>query len=209
MKKILQRIQSLWSQKRMNNSGKIIFFSGPSGVGKGTIINALRDKHPEWVFPPSCTTRKPRPGEIDGETYYFISGTEFRKKSAADDFLEFAEVHGKTLYGTLKEKLLKPKNEGKIVIREFDVQGFSQARKMLNRKDFVGIFVNVEGGKKELSQRIVERAPIKNEELAERMMSYDKEVSKIELYDHVIFSVHGKIDQMIHQAETIILDSIK
>lgn len=186
------------------NKGKIIFFSGPSGVGKGTIINALRAKYPDWAFPPSCTTRAPRPGEIDGETYYFISEAEFRAKIAAGDFLEFAEVHGKTLYGTLKEKLIQPKNEGKIVIREFDVQGFTQAREMLEREDYVGIFVNVEGGKEELKTRITERAPIEAAELDARMVSYDQELSKIDLYDHVVYSVHGKIDEMIQEVEDII-----
>ena len=191
------------------NKGKIIFFSGPSGVGKGTIINALRRKHPEWVFPPSCTTRNPRPNEVDGETYYFISETEFREKIAAGDFLEFAEVHGKTLYGTLKEKLIKPKNKGKIVIREFDVQGFTQAREKLNKSDYIGIFVAPHGGKEELIRRIKGRAPISDVELAARMVSLEKELSKKELYDHVVYSVNGKIRTMINEAEQIIFNSIK
>ncbi len=191
-----------------NKAGKIIFFSGPSGVGKGTIINALREKHTDWVFPPSCTTRTPRPGEKDGETYFFIDETTFRNKIATGEFLEFAEVHGKTLYGTLREKLLQPKNEGKIVIREFDVQGFKQAREKLNRDDYISIFVNIEGGKKELIKRITGRAPISDEELAARMVSYDQEVAHIDLYDHVVYSKTGKIKAMIEETEKIIRTSI-
>ena len=89
------------TKKPKQPRGKIFFFSGPSGVGKGTLINHLRETRTDFVFPPSCTTRDPRPGEIDGETYYFITKQEFEAKIKAGDFLEYAHVHGDTYYGTL------------------------------------------------------------------------------------------------------------
>ena len=123
--------------------GKIFFISGPSGVGKGTLINALRENHTEFEFPPSCTTRDPRPGEINGKTYFFITKDEFEQKIKNNEFLEYACVHGKNFYGTLKAPLLDPIKNGKIVIREFDVQGFEQARERLPRESFVSIFLKV------------------------------------------------------------------
>lgn len=191
----------------MNKKGKIFFISGPSGVGKGTLISALRKRHSDWSFPPSCTTRQPRAGEIDGVTYFFISHEKFREKIAAGDFLEYAEVHQGNLYGTLREKLLNPAKLGKTVIREFDVQGFDQARKMLNREDYVSIFLQTEGGVEELVKRITERAPISDEELAHRVKSMKNEFAHVKLYDNIVFSRENKIEEMIVEVEGIISDN--
>lgn len=187
--------------------GKIFFISGPSGVGKGTLINALRERHGDWVFPPSCTTRDPRPGEIDGETYYFISREEFRKRIAAGDFLEYAEVHGGNLYGTLQQKLIEPMQNGKIVIREFDVQGYTQAVERLPREYYESIFLYPADGVEELVRRIKERAPIADEEVERRLESMRKELDKAELYDHWVYSKAGEIDDMVVGAEAVILKS--
>lgn len=188
------------TQKR----GKIFFISGPSGVGKGTLIDALRNRHPELIFPPSCTTRDPRPGEKEGETYYFISKEEFEAKIEAGDFLEYAVVHGGNFYGTLKEPLLKPIEEGKNVIREFDVQGFAQARERLDRNDFVSIFLQPAEDVETLVERIRARAPISDEEVAKRVTSMQKELDMAHIYDHQIISRAGQIEALIQDAETII-----
>ena len=187
--------------------GKIFFISGPSGVGKGTLISALRQRHPNWVFPPSCTTRQPRKGEKDGETYYFISRKKFREKIEAGDFLEYAEVHHGNLYGTLREKLLNPAKNGKIVIREFDVQGFDQARKKLKREDYVSIFLQTEGGIDELIKRITKRSPISEEELSRRLESMKNEFAHAKLYDYIVFSRENKILEMVEEVETIIANN--
>ncbi len=188
--------------------GKIFFISGPSGVGKGTLINALRQRHKDWVFPPSCTTRKPRTGEIDGVTYFFISREKFREKIAAGDFLEYAEVHQGNLYGTLREKLLTPIHQGKIVIREFDVQGFDQARQKLDREDYVSIFLKTEGGIEELVKRIMKRAPMSEEELQRRIKSMENEFAHASLYDYTVFSRENKIEEMVTEVEEIIKNNI-
>jgi guanylate kinase len=187
--------------------GKIFFISGPSGVGKGTLISALRERHLDWEFPPSCTTRDPRKGEINGKTYFFISRKKFQEKIDAGDFLEYAEVHQGNLYGTLKNKLLNPVKLGKIVIREFDVQGFDQARKKLDHKDYISIFLQTEGGAEELVKRITERAPMSEEELAHRIKSMKNEFIHAKLYDYVVFSRENQIEQMIIEVEEIITDN--
>jgi guanylate kinase len=187
------------------HTGKIIFISGPSGAGKGTLINVLREKHPEWSFPPSCTTRDPRPGEIEGETYFYISREEFQAKIESGDFLEYAEVHGGNLYGTLKTPLLEGVKNGKIVVREFDVQGFSQARERLPREAFSSIFLRPAESVEDLVERIRARAPISDEEVACRVDSMERELSMANIYDHEVFSVRGEIDQMVEDAEKVIV----
>jgi len=195
--------------KRLTNKtevqrGKIFFFSGPSGVGKGTLINHIRDTQPEFVFPASCTTRAPRPGEVDGETYYFISKEAFERKIEAGDFLEYAHVHGETYYGTLKAEILEPIKNGKTVIREFDVQGFSQARERLDRKDFISIFLRPAEDLDTLVRRIKERAPISDEELTKRMTSMEKELALADIYDYQIFSEDRNLEKLFADAEAII-----
>ncbi len=189
-------------------SGKIFFFSGPSGVGKGTLINLLREAHPDWIFPPSCTTRAPRPGEVDGETYYFLSPEEFDTKEKEGAFLEWAEVHGGNRYGTLREALIAPLKEGKVVIREFDIQGFLQARERLNREDFISIFLVPEHGEQELIDRILRRSPMSAEEIERRMDSMKKELAVASEYDHIIVSRENQLDQLRADAEKIIYDAL-
>ncbi len=185
-------------------AGKIIFISGPSGVGKGTLIDQLRERHPEWVFPPSCTTRSSRPGEIEGETYFFISHEEFEKKVRSGKFLEHAIVHGGESYGTLRQPLLDGVDSGKIVVREFDVQGFSQVRETLPKELYISIFLKPAEGVDTLVQRIQERAPITDIELAKRIESMKKELAQEKYYDYTVLSEQGEIEKMVADAEEII-----
>lgn len=194
-----------FGKKNSNLRGRIFFFSGPSGVGKGTLINHLRATEPDWVFPPSCTTRAPRPGEIEGETYYFITKEAFETRIQKGDFLEYAHVHGQTYYGTLKDKILAPISEGKIVIREFDVQGFSQVRKRLDRSDFVSVFLRPAEDLDTLVRRIKERAPISDSELKKRIVSMEKELALADIYDYQIFSEDGNLEKLFSDAKAIIM----
>jgi len=203
----MKMLKNLQMNKNINKKGKIFFISGPSGVGKGTLISALRERHPKWVFPPSCTTRKPRKGEVEGITYFFISREKFKEKIIAGDFLEYAEVHQGNLYGTLKAELLNPAKNGKIVIREFDVQGFDQARKKLDRDEYISIFLQTEGGVEELVKRITSRSPISKEELKHRIKSMKNEFAHAKLYDYIVFSRENKIEEMVQDVENIIMNN--
>lgn len=190
--------------------GKIFFISGPSGVGKGTLIRILKEKYgKEFVFPPSCTTRAPRPGEVDGETYYFISHEEFEKRIASDEFLEYAQVHNGNYYGTLKEKLVTPALEGKNVIREFDVQGFTQARERLDRDLYTSIFLLPDFPLEVLIRRIKGRSPMSEEEVAQRHESMKKEIARSDIYDHLLYTEDQNIPENIIRLENIIWGELR
>ena len=103
-------------------SGKLIVITGPSGVGKGTIVRSLTRKYPQLYLSISATTRKPRPGEVDGRDYYFLSRAEFESAIADGEFLEWAEYAG-NYYGTPKTKVQELIDSGKHVILEIELVG--------------------------------------------------------------------------------------
>lgn len=103
--------------------------SGPSGVGKGTLVSLLRQQRPGLGLTVSATTRKPRPGEIDGTSYHFLTDEEFGRRVEAGEFLEWADVHGHK-YGTLCSEVDRNLDEGHSVILEIDVQGALNVRKV-------------------------------------------------------------------------------
>ena len=105
----------------------IFVITGPSGVGKGTLISALRERHPELELTVSATTREPRPGEEDGVAYYFLSDAEFDRRLAAGEFVEHAEYAGHR-YGTLRGELERRTRGGHPAVLEIEVQGARQVR---------------------------------------------------------------------------------
>lgn len=158
-----------------NFSGVFILIIGPSGVGKGTVINILRERHPEWIFPISATTRAPRPGETAGKTYHFLTGEEFKKRKKNGEFLESAWVHGKNQYGVLKSEVIPFLEQGKVILREVDVQGFLEIRKVIPAHHLLSLFL-LPPSWELLSKRIRSRAPITEEELQRRFESMKKEM---------------------------------
>lgn len=181
-------------------SGKLILILGSSGSGKGTVLSALRENHPEYVFPVSVTTRDPRPGEREGEVYNFVSQEEFERRKSAGDFLEWAIVHGDNYYGTLKDAILNPLKEGKTVIREVDVQGLRSIRELIDPEHLVSIYLTVPDWET-LRRRILKRSILPEEELERRRQSYLKEKEWEKECDVVINSVEGEIERMIADVE--------
>jgi guanylate kinase len=183
--------------------GKLFIISGPSGVGKGTVISELKKAHKDFVFPISHTTREIRPGEKDGETYHYISKDEFRKGIDAGEFLEWAQVHRKNYYGTLKKPILDALEAGKIIVREVDVQGFHSIRAVVPRGNLVTIFIKAKS-KEDLIARITKRGKLPEDEMKRRMESMEKELAIAPEFDHQVWSLENRIPECVGAVEEII-----
>ena len=157
----------------------IIIFSGPSGVGKSTIINELI-KYKKLYFSISHTTREKRHNEIHGEDYFFVSNKEFKKLIDGNFFLEY-EKYGTDYYGTGRDQL---KNSNNITVLDVEVNG---ASKLLNaNKDFIGVFIDIEND--ELIRRLKLRGHSKKF-IEQRMNLANKQRSKINEFDYVVKNV--------------------
>ncbi len=190
------------------SAGKLVLLIGPSGVGKSVILKELRKRHGEFVFPKSATTREQRKGESD-LLYHFISEEDFTAWINEDKFLEWAQVHKGARYGTLKDEIIPPIEEGKTVVREVDVQGFMSMRA---HPLFSGdgshyrlqtIFILPENTE-QLITRIKNRAPINDDELSRRIESMKQELTHADLCDHVIVNKQGQLKSTIESVEKAI-----
>lgn len=190
-----------------NNSllmqGKLVLISGPSGSGKGSLIAGLKTKHPEFVFPLSFTSREMRKGEKDGEVYHFISKEDFEKKIKNDEFLEWAIVHQQNFYGTLKKPILEAIQDGKIVVREVDIQGFQSIRALIPQEKLISIFI-LPDSLENLIERIRKRSKISDEEIERRIASAKNEIAKSEEFDYIISNSDGKLEEALRVIEMII-----
>lgn len=117
---------------------KVFVITGPSGVGKGTLISALLERVPDLELSVSATTREPREGEVDGRDYHFLSAEEFDRRIEAEDFLEFATYSGNR-YGTLRSEVRKRLDAGRSVVLEIEVQGARQVRAAM--RESVQVFI--------------------------------------------------------------------
>lgn len=163
----------------------LVLLSGVSGAGKDTIKKELIKRMDNVITMPSYTDRKPRPGEEDGVIYNFITTEEFENKIREDEFYEYS-VHHEHYYGTSKKILDSKIKEGKIIVKDIEVNGTKHLLKLLkNEVKIVTIFLRVP--KAELKRRLkhrIEKASLKEIEL--RLNRFDYEESKIGMYDYVI-----------------------
>lgn len=168
------------------NKGFLLVISGPSGVGKGTVLHDLMNTQKNLVYSVSATTREKRPGEIEGVSYFYKSHEEFEKMIEENKFLEYAKVHN-NYYGTPKEFVEKKIAEGKIVILEIDVQGALNVKN--NTDDGVYIFL-APPSLSELKNRIVNRGTESTEDINLRMKNAKKELHYINEYDYLVVNDH-------------------
>ncbi len=183
--------------------GKLFLIIGPSGVGKGTAIDIIKAKHPEFVYPLSATTRDKREDETDGEVYQFMSKSEFKDKIKAGEFLEYAKVHNDNYYGTLRLPIIDALDHGKIVIREVDIQGLVSIRQILSKDKYISIFVSPKDFD-QLKTRITHRSKIPDEELQRRIQSATKEISRSGLCDYHLKTKEGYPEELAEQILQII-----
>jgi guanylate kinase len=171
--------------------GTALIFSGPSGVGKSTVCRRVFEQYPGLRFSVSCTTRAPRPGEVDGVHYHFLTHEAFSAQLAAGDFLEHAEVHG-NYYGTLQSELLPHLRAGVDVLLDIDVQGMRQASALLRAMpdiapSVVTVFL-VPPSMAVLEQRLRGRCTESEESIQRRLGNARVELSSWREYDYIVVS---------------------
>ncbi len=180
------------------DGGFLLVLSGPSGSGKGTVSEALMKNNDDIIFSTSVTTRTPRPGEVNGENYFFATREEFEEMVEKDELLEHAFVHT-NYYGTPKKFVFDEIDKGEIVLLEIDVQGALQIKKKY--KEAVFIFL-IPPTMDELRSRLVKRDTETEDEIETRYRNAFRELDFVGEYDY--FVINDVIDNAVKDIETII-----
>ena len=191
-----------------SRKGTFVIVVGSSGSGKGTLIQHIKTLFPEVLFPNSCVTRPMREGEMQGFPYQFLSVEEFKKRIASGDFIEWAQFSGQ-YYGTPKESIVRPIEEGKIILKEIEVQGARILLEKLPRENLVIIFIDAGNWDEYAEARLKRRAPISDDEIEIRRMRYEDEMTFKEQADFVISNRDGKLEQAKRDFENIIRSIIQ
>ena len=166
----------------MANRGRLFVISGPAGAGKSEIVKKVLQKHPDVKLSVSCTTRAPRPGEVDGVSYHFVDDARFDVLVAENAFYEWAHVH-QNRYGTLKSVVRGELDAGNDLILEIDVQGCLQA--MAQDPDVTGIFISPPS-RENLEKRLRDRGTETEESIRVRLNNVAGEVAEAYKYHYVI-----------------------
>lgn len=172
----------------------LLVIAGPAGSGKSTLCDRLVHERPEFSRVVTTTTRPPRAGEINGVHYHFFSPAEFRRRIAAGEFLEWAQVHGDhedRLYGTLKSSVFEPLAAGQSLIMSIDVQGVESLRRVARtearlQRAMSTLFIVVD--RERLVARMRARAMDHEDEIARRMATAEAELREAAKFDFVIES---------------------
>jgi guanylate kinase len=188
-----ERADQLIDELRSVARPRLFVISGPSGVGKDTLIQDLRPVFPDIHFAVTATTRERRPGEIDGIHYYFMTHDEFLDRRSAGEFLESAEVYGKGhWYGVPKERVRAALRSGRHVIVKVDVQGASSIRELAPQS--VQIFV-APPSMEALTERLMRRKSDDPVILMQRLRTASREISSARDFDYVVFNDNDRQEQ--------------
>lgn len=186
----------------------LIVLSAPSGAGKSTLCRALLDRRADVMYSVSCTTRAPRGGEVDGQSYFFLTPEEFERRVVQGDFLEHAEVHGNR-YGTLRRTVEDAMQAGCSILMDIDVQGARQVRAALHalppdhlvRAGFVDIFIQAPS-MDELRRRLEFRGEDRADVIEMRLQNAMREVNDALLYRYAL--VNDALDRALGELLAII-----
>lgn len=163
---------------------RVFVITGPSGVGKGTLIRGLLARVPELELSVSATTRAPRAGEVDGVDYHFLTDADFDRKVAAGAFVEHAAYSGRR-YGTLRSELERRTDAGVPVVLEIEVQGARQVRQTLPRA--IQVFI-VPPSEAALRERLVGRGTDTPEDIERRLRVAEQELAAQDEFDHKVLN---------------------
>ncbi|RZU61340.1 guanylate kinase [Zhihengliuella halotolerans] len=175
---------------------QVTVLAGPTAVGKGTVSTYIRDNYPDVWLSVSATTRDPRPGEQDGVHYYFIDRDEFQRLADTGRMLEWAVVHGKNCYGTIRDKVQAAAEDGKHVLLEIDLQGARQVKASMPEAKFVFL---APPSWDELVRRLIGRGTESPEEQQRRL-----ETAKLELAAESEFDVTIVNDDVRRAADELV-----
>ena len=184
----------------LSEKGVLVILSSPSGAGKTSIARALVEENKNFLFSVSATTRKSRPGEVNGREYHFLTVDEFRERINDGQFLEHAKVFG-NLYGTPLEPVMESINDGKDLIFDVDWQGGKQIRSSSLSKFVISIFI-LPPSIKALHERLMKRAQDSSETVKDRMTKSIGEIMHWKEYDYVI--VNNDFEQTLDEVKSII-----
>jgi len=195
------KVQDLTSECQQATSsphGILYVVSSPSGGGKGTLIRRVLDVVPDLSYSVSYTTRAPRNGEVDGREYFFVNRKRFQEMIAADEFLEWANVHGH-LYGTARQQIKDEIAKGKDIVLEVDVQGAASVKRL--GLDSVSVFI-LPPSLETLRERLLARGTDSVEELRVRLSNAPTELRQYSNFDYVIFN--DQVDRAASQLASIV-----
>lgn len=172
----------------INKKGLLVVVSGPSGAGKGTVCKELIQRNPDFKLSVSATTRLPREGEIEGESYYFLTKENFSDMIGKGGFLEYAQIYS-NYYGTPKGPVMEHLESGNDVILEIEMQGARQVKDMYPEAVLVFVLPPSLG---ELEHRLVGRGTESEEQVRERLSTSFEEIKQIKDYDYFLFNENNK-----------------
>jgi guanylate kinase len=172
--------------------------AGPTAVGKGTVAAYIREHHPEVLLSVSATTRPPRPGEIDGVNYYFLTDEQFDRMIEAGQFLEWATVHNAYRYGTPRQPIESAVAEGRSVLLEIDLQGARQVRRAF--PDAMLVFL-LPPTWEELVRRLVGRGTEDEDERERRLETARIELAAQEEFDAVV--VNTRVEEAAREVVSL------
>ncbi len=184
----------------MSSEGLIVVMSAPSGGGKTTLKDRLRERMSDLQYSVSVTTRNPRGKEVEGKDYYFVSREVFKKWREDGKFVEWAEVHG-NLYGTPKEFIERNVSQGENLLLDLDVRGALQIKKQFPKA--VLIFI-APPSIAVLEKRLLARGTDTPEEVRKRLLRANEEMRVAEHYDHVI--VNEDLEKALEELEKVVSD---
>lgn len=184
----------------MSSNRLLIVLSGPSGVGKDALLRKMKEQKYPFHYVVTVTSRPRREGERDGVDYRFISQREFQQMIDNGELLEWANVYG-NYYGVPRKEISQALSKGKDVIVKVDVQGAATIKRILPQAVF--IFLRPPS-MEELERRLRQRHSESAKDLALRLRKAEEEMKSLPLFDHVLTSYQGKLDEAISQIQAIV-----
>ena len=184
---------------KLNGRGQLYVVSGPSGCGKDTIVQGLLKRRKNTWLSVSCTSRSPRPGEIDGKDYFFLTPEEFEKRINENDFLEYAK-YADNYYGTPKSNIEEHLNKGEDVILVIEIQGALKIKNIL--PDTLFIFI-LPPSMKELRRRLENRGTETKDKIDKRFLRAYEEINEVNKYNYVV--VNDEVAQAVTKIEAIMI----